>query len=79
MGETLEVHEYDRFTPLRVEEGGLKGRYRNERPGVCIVAFSRKDIFTIKQVRRRRIISDQGPLWSSLYCHVHAASESGFE
>lgn len=51
MGETLTVHEYERFTPLRVEEAGLKGRYRNVKPGDCIVAFSRKDIFTIKQVR----------------------------
>ena len=51
MGETLTVHEYERFTPLRVEEQGLKGRYRNVKPGDCIVAFSRKDIFTIKQVR----------------------------
>lgn len=50
MGETLTVHEYERFTPLRVESKGLQGRYRNVRPGDCIVAFSRKDIFTIKQV-----------------------------
>ena len=56
MGEELEVHEYERFTPLRVEENGLKGRYRNVRPGDCIVAFSRKDIFTIKQVRGSRAL-----------------------
>ncbi len=49
MGESLEVHEYQRFTPLKVQRG-LGGRYRNVRPGDCIVAFSRKDIFTIKQV-----------------------------
>lgn len=49
MGESLEVHEYERFTPLKVQRG-LGGRYRNVRPGDCIVAFSRKDIFTIKQV-----------------------------
>ena len=52
MGEPLEVHEYERFTPLKVQRG-LGGRYRNVRPGDCIVAFSRKDIFTIKQVGRR--------------------------
>ena len=51
MGEELEVHEYERFTPLRVEERGLRGRYSNVMAGDCIVAFSRKDIFTIKQVR----------------------------
>ena len=51
MGESLEVHEYQRFTPLKVQRG-LGGRYRNVRPGDCIVAFSRKDIFTIKQVGR---------------------------
>jgi len=57
MGEALEVHEYQRFTPLRVQQQGLQGRYRNVRPGDCVVAFSRKDIFTIKQASPSRALS----------------------
>lgn len=52
MGEEVEVRGYDRFTPLAVEEGGLRGGYRRVQPGDCVVAFSRKSIFAIKQVRR---------------------------
>lgn len=50
MGEEVEVVNYERFTPLAVEAGGLKGGYKNVQPGDCIVAFSRKTIFAIKQV-----------------------------
>lgn len=49
MGETLEVNTYDRFTTLEVEPGGLVGGYSAVQPGDCIVAFSRKDIYNIKQ------------------------------
>ncbi len=52
MGEEVEVRGYDRFTPLAVEEGGLRGGYRRVQPGDCVVAFSRKSIFAIKRVRR---------------------------
>lgn len=50
MGEEVEVANYERFTPLAVEAAGLKGGYKNVQPGDCIVAFSRKTIFAIKQV-----------------------------
>lgn len=50
MGEEVEVRNYERFTSLAVEEGGLRGGYRRVQPGDCVVAFSRKSIFTIKQV-----------------------------
>ncbi len=51
MGEEVEVRNYERFTPLAVEAAGLRGGYRRVQPGDCIVAFSRKSIFTIKRVR----------------------------
>jgi ATP-dependent RNA helicase SUPV3L1/SUV3 len=50
MGEELEVATYDRFTELAVEPSGLKGGYKSVQPGDCIVAFSRKTIYAIKQV-----------------------------
>ncbi|PRW56167.1 ATP-dependent RNA helicase mitochondrial [Chlorella sorokiniana] len=49
MGESFTLNEYDRFTKLTVEEGGLEGGYGAVQPGDCIVAFSRKDIYSIKQ------------------------------
>ncbi|KAI7846490.1 hypothetical protein COHA_000025 [Chlorella ohadii] len=49
MGESFQLNEYDRFTKLTVEEDGLVGGYSAVQPGDCIVAFSRRDIYSIKQ------------------------------
>jgi ATP-dependent RNA helicase SUPV3L1/SUV3 len=50
MNEDFELKTYDRFTPLIVEPKGLKQKsYSFVRPGDCIVAFSRTDIFAIKE------------------------------
>jgi ATP-dependent RNA helicase SUPV3L1/SUV3 len=50
MNEKFELKTYDRFTPLLVEPKGLKHKsYSFVRPGDCIVAFSRMDIFAIKE------------------------------
>lgn len=50
MNEQFELKTYDRFTPLLVEPKGLKQKsYSFVRPGDCIVAFSRTDIFAIKE------------------------------
>lgn len=49
MGEDFELRTYERFTKLEVESSGLKGKsYASVRPGDCIVAFSRYDIYDIK-------------------------------
>jgi len=61
VGDEMEVREYERFTPLQVEERETNGAppttvgkekeadfYRSIRPGDCIVAFSRKDIYKVK-------------------------------
>lgn len=51
MGEDFEVRTYERFTSLELEPEGLgDGGYSAIKPGDCIVAFSRRDIFRIKQV-----------------------------
>ena len=46
-GEEVEVCRYDRFTPLKTEGAGLDS-YTEVRPGDCVVAFSRRDIYAIK-------------------------------
>ncbi|XP_010258377.1 PREDICTED: DExH-box ATP-dependent RNA helicase DExH18, mitochondrial isoform X1 [Nelumbo nucifera] len=43
----IENH-YERFKPLVVEAKTLLGDLRNVRPGDCIVAFSRREIFEVK-------------------------------
>ena len=42
-----QLRTYERFTSLTVEQGGLASGYRDVQAGVCVVAFSRTDIYTI--------------------------------
>lgn len=49
MGDELEERTYDRFTTLKVEPRSLQGNMANVQKGDAVVAFSRKDIFEIKQ------------------------------
>ncbi|KAK3283978.1 hypothetical protein CYMTET_8347, partial [Cymbomonas tetramitiformis] len=44
----LIVHQYDRMTPLQIAPRPVE-TYRDVRPGDCIVAFARRDIFNIKK------------------------------
>ena len=61
-GDSFEVREYQRFSPLEVEssslipttpsvmDDGYRFSYANSvQPGDCIVAFTRKDLFAIKR------------------------------
>lgn len=54
-GDEFEVKEYERFSPLKVAKTSMSrdpakaGCYRNVKPGDCVVAFSRNDIFAIKR------------------------------
>ncbi|XP_043696249.1 DExH-box ATP-dependent RNA helicase DExH18, mitochondrial-like [Telopea speciosissima] len=47
-GDELVEHHYERFKPLVVEAKTLLGDLRNVRPGDCVVAFSRREIFEVK-------------------------------
>ncbi|KAG9017140.1 RNA helicase [Tulasnella sp. 427] len=46
-GDELIVHRYERLTPLAVSEKSLKS-LQNVKPGDCVVAFSRQELFTLK-------------------------------
>ena len=48
-GDKLVLHEYERLTPLDVSEGSLRGDLRRVEAGDCVVAFSRREIFQLKQ------------------------------
>lgn len=46
-GDELVVQRYERLTPLAVPNRSLQS-LRNVKPGDCVVAFSRQDLFTLK-------------------------------
>ena len=48
LGEEIEVNTYERLSPLTTEPQAIKS-YGRVRPGDCVVAFSRRSIFEIKQ------------------------------
>lgn len=48
-GDKLVVHRYERLSPLRLDTKSLHSDLGNVRPGDCVVAFSRRNIFAIKQ------------------------------
>lgn len=47
-GDELVENHYERFKPLVVEAKTLLGDLSNVRPGDCVVAFSRREIFEVK-------------------------------
>ncbi|XP_060828972.1 ATP-dependent RNA helicase SUV3 homolog, mitochondrial [Bombus pascuorum] len=47
-GESVEIKQYERLTPLEVENSALCS-LRNIQPGDCIVCFSRNEIFSVSQ------------------------------
>jgi ATP-dependent RNA helicase SUPV3L1/SUV3 len=52
-GDTLEVKRYNRLSPLRVEKSCIDNLSRLG-AGDCVVAFSRKKIYQLKQAIERR-------------------------
>lgn len=49
-GDDFELVKYERMSKLVVAEESLRGDYSKIRPGDCIVAFSKADLFCIKKV-----------------------------
>ncbi|KAK9472995.1 P-loop containing nucleoside triphosphate hydrolase protein [Dipodascopsis tothii] len=49
VGDEVEIRKYERLSPLVIDDVSLNGRYSELRPGDCVVAFSRKQIFQIRQ------------------------------
>jgi ATP-dependent RNA helicase SUPV3L1/SUV3 len=48
MGDKIEVHRYERLTPLAVEQKSLSGDFKKLRKGDCVVTFS---VMAIHQLR----------------------------
>jgi len=49
LNDEVEVHHYERLTPLSISPESLYGSYKNVRKGDCVVTFARKDIFEVKK------------------------------
>ena len=61
MGDTLEIHRYDRLTPLEVSPA--LGHWSKVRTGDCVVVFSRTGIFEVK----RKIEQESGRSCAVVY------------
>ena len=48
-GDTVEVAQYSRLTPLRVEERSLEGDLRRIQPGDAVIAFNRRSIYSLRE------------------------------
>lgn len=48
-GDTMEVRQYERFAPLAVDEDGLPGGLADVQKGDCLVAFTRANLYNLKQ------------------------------
>ncbi|RMZ75889.1 hypothetical protein DV738_g5207, partial [Chaetothyriales sp. CBS 135597] len=49
MGDTLQVHRYQRLNPLRAQSRSLRGELRKLRKGDCVVSFSVVNIHALKK------------------------------
>ncbi|KAG9307421.1 hypothetical protein G9A89_017251 [Geosiphon pyriformis] len=49
LDEEVEVRTYERLTPLTILDRSLNSNFRNITKGDCVVTFSRKNIFAVKQ------------------------------
>ncbi|RMD43534.1 hypothetical protein DV735_g1592, partial [Chaetothyriales sp. CBS 134920] len=49
MGDTLEVHRYQRLNPLKAQPRSLRGELRKLRKGDCVVSFSVVNIHALKK------------------------------
>ncbi|GAB7343217.1 hypothetical protein MBLNU457_1282t1 [Dothideomycetes sp. NU457] len=63
IGEKVIVHEYERLSPLQMEEGSLNGNFSQLRKGDCIVSFSVVGIHSL----RRQIERETGKKVATVY------------
>ncbi|KAJ7385590.1 ATP-dependent RNA helicase supv3l1, mitochondrial [Desmophyllum pertusum] len=45
----MEVHHYERLSPLRISHYSLGGSFKNVKPGDCVVAFSQQDLYRVRR------------------------------
>ncbi len=48
-GDSFQIYEYERKSPLHAQTSSLDGDFSKIRPGDCIVAFSKKNLYSIRR------------------------------
>ena len=66
VGEKLEIHRYERLSPLKVAEGSLDGDLRKLRKGDCIVSFSVMGIHALRRQIERQTGKKVATVYGSL-------------
>lgn len=54
IGDTVEIVHFNRLSPLQLSEASLGNKLDRIRPGDCVVAFSRREIFDLKYLIERQ-------------------------
>lgn len=49
-GDEFVLQQYERMTPLHIDEAGLPGGFADVQAGDCLVAFGRKHLYEARQV-----------------------------
>lgn len=66
MGDKLEIHQYERLSPLETMHSSLEGKFMNIKKGDCMVVFSKKMIHAMKikieKVTKKRVAIIYGDL-----------------
>ncbi|KAL8709961.1 MAG: hypothetical protein Q9220_005411 [cf. Caloplaca sp. 1 TL-2023] len=78
MGDELQVHHYQRLSPLKTMSTSLRGDLRNLRKGDCVVAFSKLEIHKLKQEVERATRRRVAVVYGSLPPEVRAQQASLF-
>jgi ATP-dependent RNA helicase SUPV3L1/SUV3 len=66
LGEKLNIHRYERLTPLEMEDNSLNGKLRDLRKGDCVVSFSVMGIHALRQQIERATGKKVATVYGSL-------------
>jgi len=78
MGDSLEIHRYERLSPLEAMKSSLKGDLRNLKKGDAIILFSRLGIHTMKREIERMTGKRCAVVYGSLPPETRAQQASLF-
>ncbi|KAL0490237.1 hypothetical protein AKO1_006607 [Acrasis kona] len=78
MGEQVMVNRYERMTPLHVEKNSLNEDITQIRDRDCVVAFSRKDLYSIKRLIETEIDKKCCIIYGSLPSRVRSEQAEMF-
>lgn len=78
MGDSLEIHKYERLSPLEAMKSSLKGDLRNLEKGDAIILFSRLGIHTMKKEIERTTGKRCAVVYGSLPPETRAQQASLF-